>query len=203
MFDRVNNPDVSDVVACGPYFLVTRACYEKVGGFEAHRDKLLEDLEFARSVKSSGERFLLAKGLDLYTLRMYRGAGGLWKGWTKTFGGGLAGRRWLGFFLAVSLLLLSVTPFLLPLAGVWRLLSGAAGWTGFAGCFAPATLILFFRFRSDRMNRQDARYGPTHPLGALFMAFVMVKAGFSGGGVEWKGRTYVETGHTAGGYTGK
>lgn len=200
---RVNNPDVSDVVACGPYFLVTRACCEKVGGFEAHKSKLLEDLEFARSVKSSGERFILARGLDLYTLRMYQGGGGLWKGWTKTFGGGLAGRRWLGFFLASSLVLLSVTPFLLPAAGVFFLVSGSIGPAGLAGCFAPMLLVLVFRLQSDRINMQDARYGLTHPLGALFMAFVMLKAGFSGGGVEWKGRSYVETRNTDGGYTGK
>jgi glycosyltransferase involved in cell wall biosynthesis len=202
MMKRINDPLKSDVAACGPYFLVKRSCYEKVGGFEAQKDKLLEDLEFARAVKSAGCRFFLADGMKLYSLRMYSGISGLWKGWTKTFGGGLSGKRWLGVILALLLLFFSVSPFVFPIVVLSKMISGCSvSYKSVIMTFLPVMLLFMFRFRNDKFNMQDRRYIPTHPAGAIFLAAVMLKAGFSGSGVEWKGRKYTENGTIGGKYS--
>ena len=92
----------------------------------------------------------------------------------------------------MSLIFLSVVPFLLPLLLVLKLFPENSNVTASLASWSvvPPVLILIFRIRSDRFNLQKRGYAWTHPLGALFLAGVMLKSALTRSGVEWKGRSY-------------
>ena len=82
-FDEVNDPMSSVAAANGQYLLIRRAVYERVGGHEAVRAEILEDVGLARCVKAAGGRLLFLPGAPWVQTRMYRSFAAMWEGWTK------------------------------------------------------------------------------------------------------------------------
>ena len=82
-FDEVNDPKSSVAAANGQYLLIRRAVYERVGGHEAVRAEILEDVALARRVKAAGGRLLFLPGAPWVQTRMYRTFSEMWEGWTK------------------------------------------------------------------------------------------------------------------------
>src|SRR5207248_6770346 len=80
---RVNDPGSKVAIANGQYILVRREVYDAVGGAGRVKDKIAEDLEFAKAVKSDGYRLRVADGRPLLRVRMYTNFGELWEGWGK------------------------------------------------------------------------------------------------------------------------
>jgi chlorobactene glucosyltransferase len=82
-FEEVNDPHSAAAAANGQYILIRRMAYERVGGHEAVRSSILEDVELARLVKASGGRLLFLPGSAWVRTRMYRRFSEMWRGWTK------------------------------------------------------------------------------------------------------------------------
>src|SRR2546427_5572479 len=82
-FDEVNDPKSGVAAANGQYLLMRRAVYERVGGHEAVRAEILEDVALARRVKAAGGRLLFLPGASWVQTRMYRTFSEMWEGWTK------------------------------------------------------------------------------------------------------------------------
>jgi 4,4'-diaponeurosporenoate glycosyltransferase len=75
----------------GQYLLFRRSAYQAVGGHPAVKDRVAEDLAFARMVEHAGLRFDLLYAPGLMTVRMYpEGLGGFWRGWRRNFREGIA-----------------------------------------------------------------------------------------------------------------
>ena len=53
-FERVNDPALPDAAANGQFLMIRRDAYEAIGGHEAVRARVLEDVALARLVKASG-----------------------------------------------------------------------------------------------------------------------------------------------------
>lgn len=70
--------------ANGQFLIIDRRSYWAIGGHAAVRDKVLEDIELARAMKSAGRRAALWDGSDLATCRMYNDAGELRAGYRKS-----------------------------------------------------------------------------------------------------------------------
>lgn len=79
----VCDPRSPVAAANGQYLLISREAYDAVGGHQAVATSLLEDLELARLVKSSGRPIRLRHGKGLVGTRMYRDTRSLVEGWTK------------------------------------------------------------------------------------------------------------------------
>ena len=72
--------------ANGQFLLFRRAAYESLGGHEALRDHLVEDIAFGRRVASrtgEGMRLFNADGINLLKCRMYTDFNGVWEGFSK------------------------------------------------------------------------------------------------------------------------
>jgi chlorobactene glucosyltransferase len=72
--------------ANGQFLLFRRAAYEALGGHEALRDHLVEDIAFGRRVASrtgEGMRLFNADGINLLKCRMYTDFAGVWEGFSK------------------------------------------------------------------------------------------------------------------------
>lgn len=121
----VNNPRSKVAFANGQFILVRRSAYEAVGGHEAVRSVLVEDIAFARVVKGAGYRLLNAMGFDLFRTRMYDRFAGIWHGWTRIFS--FAFRSpWTILPVMVLVVLFSASPYILTaIAGA---MAWQAGW---------------------------------------------------------------------------
>lgn len=180
--------DTSSPVAAanGQYILVRRDTYDAVGGHAAVAADILEDVAFARAVKSSGRKIRFRYAADAVRTRMYRNYAQLREGWTKNLAllfpmpGWLATRTFLFWVFPFANLLL---PLFVP-AIVHR-----AWW------FVPGGLV--FVRNTARMRRANFDLMMEIPgalVGMPMFAYLLLrsKRAHANGRVPWKGRTYSE-----------
>ena len=180
-----------DAIANGQFLMVTRESYEWVGGHQAVRNTVIEDLMLAAEYRRAGKRHFLVLGEDL-SVRMYTSLREIVAGWTKNLFAGalhLVRRRWLTHFAMLGALDVPAA-FLVPAAALglfaWLRVPalGAFGTAAFLSCTLVVGRIL-------HSSRAPAAFGLLHPLGALVLAFVLLRATIRGTRrIEWKGRTY-------------
>ncbi len=82
-FQEVSDPHSPAAAANGQYLLVRKDIYERVGGHEAVKSEILEDVELARRIKSRGGKLLFLPGARWVRTRMYQSFPEMWQGWTK------------------------------------------------------------------------------------------------------------------------
>ena len=110
---KVSDPETHLAAANGQFLLVRRDVYFRIGGHEAVKDAVLEDVELANIIKRRklGLRFRYAP--EAVSTRMYRSFGAMFEGWTKNlallFGNPLALAAWriLDLVLLIGLPLLA------------------------------------------------------------------------------------------------
>jgi len=192
---RINDPDKPDAVANGQFIFIRRDVYDRVGGYQAIRDRIVEDKALAELVKRAGYRLVVADGQQVVRTRMYTNFAEIWEGWTKNIYLGLQDRLWLLFVGAITGLL---GAFFLPfwLVGSLALWSAAGDWMA-AVIAAQSALVwaylLYWRARAAHAFAISPGYALTLPLGALVFTGMMIASAYkvlSGRGVTWRGRTY-------------
>ncbi|MEX2611174.1 MAG: glycosyltransferase family 2 protein [Gemmatimonadota bacterium] len=181
-----------DVIANGQFILMRRSVYERVGGHEAVRMEVVEDLRMAQRVVQAGERLHLTRAEDFMETRMYRSLGGIMEGWTKNLA--LGSRQsvdpWLRpvlpWLAGVVLLLFWVAPPVVLLGtylgpGELPLRQWAAGATALSLAFWT---VMTYRFRIPVVSALF------YPLGAAVAGALFLRSAARGRRVRWKGREY-------------
>jgi chlorobactene glucosyltransferase len=79
------NPNPAFSAANGQFMLFNRGAYEHIGGHQAVRGVVLEDVVLGRRIKQAGFKLLLPDGRDSMTCRMYRSNSEVWRGFSKNF----------------------------------------------------------------------------------------------------------------------
>ncbi|MDL5050329.1 glycosyltransferase [Oscillatoria amoena NRMC-F 0135] len=69
--------------ANGQFVLFRRSDYDALGGHEAVRNHLVEDVALARATLAAGRKLLNVDGTELVSCRMYHRFADLWEGFTK------------------------------------------------------------------------------------------------------------------------
>ncbi len=87
---RVNDPKKRIAYANGAFMLMTRRCYDAIGGHEMVRTRLNEDIDMARLAKQGGQRLRVVENEGLFQARMYPTLLSAWKGWSRIFAGAFA-----------------------------------------------------------------------------------------------------------------
>ncbi len=193
--ERVNHsPRPSDKIANGQFITVTRTAYDSIGGHEAVRDKVAEDLMLAQRLFTAGRRTALVLGAAQLSTRMYSSLGEIVRGWRKNvFAGGIDAlppfplARLLFPFLLLALPVTELAPPLV-LAGytlgvrlpavvlIWMLVAMAALLVGWAAIY--------------RRAGRSPLHALAFPLGAAVLLWIFVSAIARGRRVTWKGRKY-------------
>ncbi len=187
---ELNDPAVPEhALANGQFILVERRAYDALGGHDALRSEIVEDLTFARRLKADGRfRLLLADGTAFVRVRMYRSFAELWDGFTKNVYLGARGDlRGIALGLALCLAL-SVAPPLLALDALERRRPKRA-----AEALAATAAVIAIARRNASFGRFPARAAWLAPLGiAAFAAITLNSTGRAllGRGVAWRGRRY-------------
>ncbi len=171
--------------ANGQVLLFTRACYETVGGHEALRSHLVEDVALGRAVAArmhEGLWLLNCHGAGLIRCRMYRNAAEVWEGFTKNVRAAFESSH-LGFWAAG---LIQSVLFLMP----FGLLFGPKSHSH----FPQAELLLIFSMRSLTTFLMGGSWWSValHPVAYVIALGIGLNSWrrSTGAGVQWKGRMY-------------
>lgn len=181
-----------DAIANGQFLLFTRDAYDALGGHEAVRDEVAEDLALAQLVVRRGLRLVPRMAEDDLATRMYRSLGELVRGWSKNLvmGGLQSMAPWLRPFVVPGTLLWIVGMWIVPPV----LLALAAGGLASRALLPWAALVtvvsaLFWAWMTAVM-KAPARYGLLYPLGAAVLAYIFLRSWIAGRRIRWKGRSY-------------
>jgi chlorobactene glucosyltransferase len=181
------------VVANGQFMLFRREAYHSIGGHEAVKEEVVEDLALARLVVRSGHHLSVRMAESTFSTRMYRSFSELVEGWSKNMvlGGLQTVPPPLRPMVAPVSVLVGVGLWLAPPVALLLALLGVGGvgllvWSGAA--VAPSiTLWMIF---TSRMGA-PIWYGLLYPLGASVGMYIFIRSWTRGRNVKWKGRAYV------------
>jgi len=180
---RAANPRaIRDSVGIGAFNLVRSSAYRHLGGFDALRMEILEDLNFARRVKQAGLRQRVAIAPGMVTLHWARGAVGIVNVMTKNL--------FAVFSFNILLVLLTVLWLALfcigPVAFLFLPASVLPALLTFAAVFALYVL-------SNRHSRISPWYAALFPVGGLLFIYSLLQSALATlrrGGVVWRGTFY-------------
>lgn len=174
--------------AGGQLLGVRRSAYQAAGGHAGVRDRVLEDIELARSVKRAGGRVAITDGSALARCEMYPTWAALVEGYTKSlrasFGSPLGAAAVSGLLVAVY-----VVP---PLAAVGALVGVAGRATGLAGLLGYGAGVLG-RVISARATAAPAWPDAlAHPLSVVLLGWLTLRSYTHRRTATWKGRPVSE-----------
>lgn len=152
----------------------TRSAYLQVGGHEAFKEEVLEDIRMGQYAKGRGLKVALALGGERMSTRMYRTPGALLEGFSKNVLAAHGTRPVLVFSLLLNTLAYTLS---WPLALVNPL------W------LVPATLGMFQRALTCFITHRSPLEAFLQPFVALPLWAIVWRA-LGQRGYSWKGRTY-------------
>ena len=195
---RISNPKTPGAVGIGGFFLMRRSVLERVGGYEALKDEVLEDVRLAEMIKRSGSRLFTEYAPSLLSTRMYRNFGEMWECSTKNWFAGMKFSLPLAMSGVFSMYLMSVLPPLIALASAIGLAAGMSAnlWLLFMPAAFSWLMQVLVLAMASIASRVSPFYALTAPLGLgllyamLFDSSVRITIGK---GVTWKGRRIYES----------
>lgn len=182
-----DSSDPRFTAANGQLLLTRRTALEKLGGFEAIRGEVVDDVALCRRAKACGLRVIFADGSSMARCRMYDSARGVWEGFSKNLYAGLGSP--FALLLAMSLYFASfVLPYLALGAALLVPAAQALLLPAAFGVFLNVVLrlLLLERFRHPKGGLL------LHPLGVLcLLALALNSFWWSvSGQLRWSGRIY-------------
>jgi len=121
-----------DYIGVGAFNLIRRDVYKKLGGFEALKMEVLDDLRMGWLVKRAGYRQCVIVGQDLVRLRWLRGALGVIHLAEKNAFAAYRYRLGLTLIASLGLFTVAVLPLAAIAAGGWPLVAGIFTYVAFA-----------------------------------------------------------------------
>jgi len=197
VFYRINDPKTNRAVGIGGFFLIRRTVLDRIGGYEALRDEVMEDARLAERIKGSGARLLSDQAPTLLKTRMYKTFAEMWECSTKNWFSGVNFSLPFALFCVASMYLAAVLPPLIALVSAIAIASGAS--TELWSLFVPAILswLLQMIVMAVVAIRSEVSpvYALTAPLGLAIMYAMLFDSSVritTGRGVTWKGRRIYE-----------
>lgn len=182
-FWRIPLEDAKESVGVGAFNLIRTEVYRAIGGFEALRMEVLEDLRLGVEVKRHRYRQRVAFGRDLVRVRWVVGAAGMVRNMTKNVFAVFRFRVWLTLAACAALALFCLGP-VAALAGPW--------WMRTSGLLVLLMLILLYRYYQQHTGIA-AWYAITLPLAACLIIYAILRSmmlTLLRGGVVWRGTLY-------------
>jgi len=165
----------SMAIANGQFFVVRRMAIEKIGGYKAVKNAVIDDVFLARELIRHGFHGTVINGASIAQCHMYTSwtsiKSGYGKSLNKAFGGALGAS-----FVVLFLFFTSILPFVLSLSGSFY------GWLGYV-------LIVFSRMLSAIKTQGRIVDSFLHPISATLLIYLIIHSFRVRSSVTWKGRT--------------
>lgn len=179
-----NNSRMPQAAAAhGCFMLFEAKAYQFIGGHQAVKASLVEDVHLARLMKQKGYAICLANITHYVTCSMYQTTKEVWHGFSKNAFPGI-GKSWL---VASFVILFYSFVFILPVCLLW--FAFAEHWL-----YAfPLLLSILTKWLIDRMARQKAWIALFIPFSAIATLAILIRSislSVTKTGYTWKGRTY-------------
>jgi chlorobactene glucosyltransferase len=174
-------PRVPLAAGAGAFALVRREAYQSIGGHDAIRSSVVDDIRLAIELKRAGFVTRARLGLDRARLRMYHGFSEIVDGFTKNAHAGLGGSLLKPAAFLLLSLYVALTPFLWPLASSSAALGGS--------------LVLLLTSRALVQLRLRFPLWPIFlsPITTVVALFIVLRSLWMArvdGVVRWRGREY-------------
>jgi glycosyltransferase involved in cell wall biosynthesis len=181
---RVPDPKAKrDSVGVGAFNMIRREVYDGIGGWEALRMEVLEDLTLGRRVKQKGYAQRVALGVDMVNVRWARGALGVVDNLTKNLFALFRFRPEVVFAVACGVSLFTLFPLLACLAG-------PALW-GPTGIMLLALLLAYQL--AGKYQHFSAVQMLLFPAATVLLLYAMLRSMWLAiwrGGIVWRGTFY-------------
>ena len=191
---KVCNPKKPHAFANGQFMMMKRSSYQAIGSHEAIKGSLIEDMDLARNIKSSGHKLLFRQSEDLFAVRMYSNRAQIVRGWIRIFTG-----VFQTFIPKLKALIVlwgkGLTPFVTSLISlIMFAIVGGDLWAKSAIiCSAGLVTQLIMMVRYYKFNQAGKWYGLIYPFASLYAGLILVKSMLtlrSGAKIIWRGTTY-------------
>jgi glycosyltransferase involved in cell wall biosynthesis len=168
-------PYPSTAVANGQFFIARKKALDAVGGFQSVQNKILDDIEIARSLIKSGFRGVVTEGAEIAHTRMYQNFSEIREGYGKSLHKAFGGK--VGAVLASAFIAMTgILPLILALRG---------------SLIATITflLIALTRALSALRAKSNPMYALLHPISSALLIYLIAYSWAQRGKIQWKGRT--------------
>jgi glycosyltransferase involved in cell wall biosynthesis len=176
-----------DFLGMGAFNMIRRSVYDSLGGFEALRMEVLEDLRLGYEVKRGGFAQRVAFGPDLLHIHWAEGVSGIMNNMTKNAFAVFRFRMLMLLLACGGMALVCLMPFAALL--LWR-------WAGvgvvLASVAAMVSIVALYRFYR-RFTGTSALYAFTFPIPACLLLYTVLRSmvlTLLRGGVIWRGTLY-------------
>jgi chlorobactene glucosyltransferase len=190
---RINDPKSDGAAAIGGFFLIRRTVLDRVGGYEALKDEVMEDVRLAQRIKHLGARLMIERAPALMRTRMYTNFSEMWECSTKNWFSGVNFSFPLALACVLSMYLGAVVPPLIALVSVLATVLGLSTGLGPAIVAAASSWLLQVLVLAIASRRSEVSviYALTAPLGLALIYAMLFDSSVritTGKGVMWKGR---------------
>jgi hopene-associated glycosyltransferase HpnB len=182
-FAKVNDASSAVAAAAGGTVLIRREALDRIGGIDAIRSALIDDVALAKAVKTLGPIYLGHSGLAT-SIRRYPAFTDIWRMISRT---AFTQLHYSALVLSLTLIALTLT-WLVP---AWEILFGH-GWRFVLGLVAFVLAAISFMPTLARYG-QNKCLSLALPLIALFYMAATLASALSywfGRGATWKNRAY-------------
>ncbi len=196
---KANDPRSKVALAAGGFILVRRETYEKIGGHEAVKAEIIDDVNLAKKLKESGAKTHSRLTHDLTSTRMYEDFNDLWEGLSKNAYAGMEyqpRKFWVGLIFGILFVVLPPVYVMIGLVWLFRAHSAWSLWFAAIAIVMWTAQCLMHR-RTVRFMRLPCWHTFLMPVSiALYCAIASHSAWqhHFGGGTVWKGRKYAKSG---------
>ncbi|MGQ9631694.1 MAG: glycosyltransferase [bacterium] len=184
LMNSVKDPMLS--IALGPFMLIRRDVYDKVGGHKAIKGEIVDDIQLVRSVKRHGEKIAFMDGTDILSIRFYRSFRELWNGFSKNAFGAFDYSITVFFGFLALMSIIFIAPYIIFIKGLLAhhlYMAPAIQVT----LITTLRFILAIRFRS---NLLIPFLSPISFILGLILALNSARLILTVKKVSWKGREY-------------
>lgn len=172
-----------DAIGVGAFNLLRREVYAAIGGWQALRLEVVEDLALGRRIKEHGYAQRVATGVDMVKVRWARGAFGVIENLTKNLFALFRFRPELVFAFAAGLTLFTWFP-------VIACVGGSRMWWP----TATVVIALFLAYQQmGRYHQYSAAQLLLFPAAAVLLLYALLRSTFLAlwrGGISWRGTFY-------------
>lgn len=176
--------------AIGQFLLFKKEVYEKIGGHEAIKKEILDDIHISKRVKKHGFKFMIFDGKNNFYCRMYKSFDEVIRGYSKVLSAVFDYNIFVQSAVTIIVFAVYLCPFiLLPLSFIYF------GWPHIITNLLIIQVLIILAVKIMQIIRFRNRFSDIFlfPLSVVYLLLISIHSMLkskSAHGISWKGRTY-------------